>query len=298
MFLRSFFLRYGFTAHPKKCSFATHPQRGVASRFWALSFLIGFFLFAEACGTDLVLAPTAKENFNLGETLIKKKKYDDATKAFEEAIRLDVSSSSGISSELRLADIMFIKEEYQGAAERYRNFIDDHREHKYTLNGYCAFRIGESYFKMLPSRVFIFPPVYERELGETDQAFIALQNFLHAYPKSEYIVQVRKMYDEVLKRLFEHERYVAKFYIKQKKWKGAEWRLQEAQKKFLDTPYEAEVLFLLGQVYLKEEQPNEARNSFLALKSKYAKDKLLPKAEAYLSEIDKKYPQLAQEKQS
>jgi outer membrane protein assembly factor BamD (BamD/ComL family) len=70
--------------------------------------------------------------------------------------------------------------------------------------------------------------------------------------------QIEEDIRQVQEILSEHHFKIANFYIKRSMPKGAESRLLEIARKYPDYSRMDEVLFLLGEVCLKDERPDEA----------------------------------------
>ena len=59
---------------------------------------------------------------------------------------------------------------YVEAIDAYRQFMKFHPTHEMVANGYASFRIGESYYKMLPESWFLVPPAFEMDNSPTIDA--------------------------------------------------------------------------------------------------------------------------------
>ena len=73
---------------------------------------------------------------------------------------------------------------------------------------------------------------------------------------------------EVLKRLVDHEVYVARFYLKTDHPKAAAMRLEGAIKRYPGSGREPELLFSLGETYLHMCDPQRAKETFARVVSR------------------------------
>lgn len=161
--------------------------------------------------------------YEKGMQEFKEKNYLEATK-FMELVRQNYPYSQYASlAELALADMAFEREDWGMAANAYQDFVKSHPSH--AKADYAAFRVGLANYEDKPSDVFLFPPSYEKDQTPIRQSLDALQKFVTAYPRSEYMTRARDLINECRQRLAAHDRYVAGFYLKRGAWKGAAGRL-------------------------------------------------------------------------
>lgn len=66
----------------------------------------------------------------------------------------------------------------------------------------------------------------DRDLSALLEAVNAYQQLITLYPDSRYAPEADSRLDEVREVLAEHEWLVASFYMKNKRWRGALWRLE------------------------------------------------------------------------
>jgi outer membrane protein assembly factor BamD len=232
---------------------------------------------------------TAKENYDRGLAELKSENWLDAIKHFQ-----FVRSKYGFSkwatlAELGIADADFGREKYPEAIDGYRTFMKSHPTHEMVQNGYAAFRIGEAFHKQIPSEWFLVPPAYEKDQGPVRDALRELTSFIEEYPDSEYATRARKLVDDCVRRLADHELYVADFYLKRNKPLAAVGRLEGLIKQYPRSNLEPQVLLLLGRTYLKMERPVEARAAFERLIAGHPTDFHAEKAKLYLDFIAKRW---------
>jgi outer membrane protein assembly factor BamD len=259
---------------------------------------IAIALFSFACANESAsnffrstpnFYPTAQQNYEYGLKELKNKNWLTA-----EAFFKHVRSTFGFSkwatlSELGIADANFGREKYTEAIDAYKNFIKAHPGNDRVQDGYAAFRIGLAYFKQIPGEFFILPPSYEKDQGPVIDSLRELNAFVEQYGDSPYAAEARKLIGECVKKLTDHEVYVAEFYLKNKKPYAAVGRLEGVLKDFPATKREPEIMLLLGKTYLKMEKPTEARATFVKLTTQHPEDSRAEKAKQYIQDIDKRY---------
>lgn len=240
----------------------------------------------------VIYGKTAEENYKRGLRSLKGESYQDAAKYFQQVKANWGFSKWATLAELGLADAALGREAYIEAVDGYKAFMRSHPSHERTLDGYCAYKVGEAYHKQIPSDFIILPPSYEKDQGPVFDAMRELATFLDEYGKSPYAEKGRKLYADAVRRLADHELYVARYYLGKNKPQAAIWRLEYVVNKYPGARREPEVLMLLGQVYLKQDKPSEARDSFRRLRIEHPTDFRASQAGLYLEYIARQYPKL------
>lgn len=240
-----------------------------------LSLLFGAGLVISApalsgCGatqsdTRVKYAVTARQNHEKGEAKLKSKAWVAAAKYFAFVKARFPYSKYAVLAEMGMADAEFGAGHYLQAIDGYKLFIKFHPTHDMTINGYASYRIGESYYKMLPGDWWLLPPSHEKDQSATADAHRQLESFLAKYPKSPYQEKAQKRLTKINQRLASHEMYVAKFYWERNKPMGTVLRLRRLLKQHAGTSYDAQAMFLLGQAYVKVKMPERAREVWAEL---------------------------------
>jgi outer membrane protein assembly factor BamD len=97
------------------------------------------------------------------------------------------------------------------------------------------------------------------------------------------VPQAQKVYDDVRKRLANHEIYVADFYRKREKWNAVIGRLSIVEKEFGGLGYEEKVYFGLYDAYRKLKDDTKAKEALQMLVAKYPDSPAAKKAQAVLA---------------
>jgi outer membrane protein assembly factor BamD len=207
---------------------------------WIPSLLSAALLCACASGNAVDItkpvtgaaASDAAKAYDRGISEKKDKNYLEATRYLESVRNNFPYSQYAALAELALADMHFERDDYAAAAVAYQDFVKSHPSHGKA--DYAAFRVGLAYFEDKPSDWFLLPPSHEKDQGPVRQALEALQRFVTAYPKSDFVPKARDLINECRERLAAHDRYVAGFYWKRKAWRGAAGRLISIADKYGD----------------------------------------------------------------
>jgi outer membrane protein assembly factor BamD len=254
--------------------------------------LLLLLAFTCACGatptffrTEVKYSTNVLDNYNKGLQELKGENWEEAIKYFTYVRNKFPFSEYATLAELRLADVYFAQEKYTEAADAYKNFIKFHPTRPQTLDGYASFRVAEAYVKQIPGGWFLVPPTFEKDQSATRDALRELVAFSKKYTTSKYLPQAQKLYRECIQGLADHELYVAKFYLDHDKPKGAIFRLEGMLKRYPAAGIDAQVMFLLGQTYLKLNERKKAHEVFVGLTKKFPEDHHSAKAKLYLRHL-------------
>ncbi|MFH1435533.1 MAG: outer membrane protein assembly factor BamD [Pseudomonadota bacterium] len=188
-------------------------------------------------------------------------------------------------ADLRIADCDFDTEEYATASQRYKEFTQRYPSHKDV--DYASFKRALATYKRIPGSSFIMPPVYEREQSFIKEAAREFREFLDDYPDSGHVEEAKGYYVKCLNLLADHELYVARFYYKKSKFKGAIHRCNRVIEKLKDSDMVPEAILLLGECYLKMKKEDQAVATFGFLMSKHSSSFQARQAEDYLKAMNK-----------
>jgi outer membrane protein assembly factor BamD len=232
---------------------------------------------------------TAQENYEAGIKELKNGNFLTARQFFSHIKSRFGFSKWATLAELGIADCSLGQEKYTEAIDDYKQFIRSHPTHERTQDGYAAFKIGEAYHKQIPSDWFLAPPSYEKDQGPVNDALRELAAFVDQYPESPYAPPARKLLGDAVRRLADHELYVASFYLNRNKPHAAIGRLEYVLREYPGAQREPEALLLLGKTYLQMEKPSEARKVFEKLATDHPNDYRAGKARLYIQHIDKRW---------
>ena len=167
-------------------------------------------------------ATNAEKAFRKGEVERKSANFLEATRYYEWVKNNFPYSQYSSLSELALAEMAFDRDDNEGAAKAYDEFVKSHPSHPQA--DFAAYRVGLARYNDKASDSFILPPSYEREQMPVKNALDAFNKFLAAYPTSKHVADAKVRVADCRQRLARHDRYVAEFYAKRKSWKGSAQR--------------------------------------------------------------------------
>lgn len=260
-----------------------------------LALLLG--VAAAGCATDdeagreVTYSVTAKQNYDKGLAELKDENYIEADKYFRFVKSKFPFSKYAVLAELAMADGRFKRAEYQSAIDSYKAFLRLHPTHEKVEDGYVAFQIAQSYVRDMPEDWLIMPPSYEKDQSAVRDALRELSDFLDKYPDSKYVETATKDRREVVRRLVEHEVYVARFYLDQGHPKAAILRLRGAVERYPDSGREAELLLTMGETHLEMGNARSARETFERVRENYKGEAPARRAEVYLDFIRNRFGQ-------
>ena len=175
-------------------------------------------LLLNGCSTiDSILGRGAEEEVDAGELMIQgnedlsKGRYKDAVDAFQKIKDRFPYSKHALSAELKMADALYLQEEYELALTAYDEFEKLHPKNKDMA--YVIYQKGMSNFNQIVSR--------DREQLHTFKAKEEFERLIKRFPRDEYANKARKNLRECLIYLAEYELYVADFYYKRGKYRAA-----------------------------------------------------------------------------
>jgi outer membrane protein assembly factor BamD len=245
---------------------------------WAVTGCAG----TDAEGVRVSYLDTARSNYDKGMAELKDENFVEATKYFTYVKNKFPFSGYAKLAELRIADTYFAQEKWLEAIDAYKLFLRFHPTHPEVQNGYASYRICQGYVEQIPSDWFLIPPSHEKDQSATYDALRELASFARTFPQSKYLAKVRELHRKCIRKLADHEIYVAQFYLERDKPKAAILRLEALLQQYPDAGVDPEVMFLLGQTYLKMEQRSKAREVFASLMKRYPSDPHSSKARLYL----------------
>ncbi len=209
-------------------------------------------------GSNAALGQTdAEAALKEGDAELEGGNFVEAQRAYDHVRSKFPYSDAAITAELRIADVDFGKEHYIEARDRYQSFIKLHPTHPKV--DYAAFRAALTWAKDMPSEFFIFPPAPEKDQGNVRGAGAAMGEFLRQYPNSPHAAEAKSIYNDVRRRLAEHELYAAAFYARRDKWAAVASRLTNVTSKYGDLPMAEGAWLDLYDAYVKLNDPEKAK---------------------------------------
>jgi outer membrane protein assembly factor BamD len=271
---------------------SANGSRGERVKLFVKVYALLAVVLVGACGGSaregsgsVEYAVSAAQNYEQGMKSLEEEEWVEAVKFFQFVKARFPYSKFAVLADLRIADAAYGAESYLEAIDAYKMFMKFHPTHEMVENGYAAFRIGESYYHMLPDDWFLVPPAHEKDQSAALDAARELAAVVRQYPKSQFAAKAKELHTKVAKLLARHEWYVANFYWKRDQPMGTVLRLRTLLKNYPEVGYDVEALYLLGRAYLRVGKPEDAKKSFETLVEKYPKSDRADDAKRELGSI-------------
>lgn len=238
-----------------------------------LVFVVGLGLGLAACDLDLsarhatlTYTDDARAAYNQAMEAYKGKDWESAKSLFGEIRKIFSYSRYARLAELRLADIEFEQEKYSEAISAYREFAQNHRNDPDVE--YARFRMVRALFLDIDDTIML-PPQEERDQATANEAYKEIRSYNREFPKSRNRLYALYMLDVVTGRLFRHELYVARYYLKEDNFDAALIRIDYALKHYPESSLVPEALVLKGETLMKMKKLDEAREVFEVVVKKH-----------------------------
>jgi outer membrane protein assembly factor BamD len=125
----------------------------------------------------------------------------------------------------------------------------------------------------------------DRDQSTTQEAVQEFQRLIQTYPRSPYVDEAREKLRASRERLAAYELYVGRFYYRQGAYPAAIGRFAGLLKVYPEADIADEALFLLGNAYARNENPQEATTTFSELVSRYPDSRYANQAKARLASL-------------
>lgn len=203
--------------------------------------LAGFLLIIissgiiSGCGIiDLFYLPppedTAQEIYESANEAMSDKNYVKAVELYNKLRDVYPFSPYTIDAELSLGDAYFLDEEYDQAAETYKDFESLHPRNEAIP--YVLYQTGMSLLKQFRS--------IDRATTELQEAYDYFNRLVQVYPDSPYAKSAEENMFTCRKLMAEHELYIAEVFWNMGKYGPAWRRYVYVEENFRDIPEVAE----------------------------------------------------------
>ncbi|MCY4643069.1 MAG: outer membrane protein assembly factor BamD [Bacteriovoracales bacterium] len=180
----------------------------------------------SSCATEAPKGRTFAEGlYREAEDLAKDKRYLMAIEKLGLLRSRYPYSFYATQAELLLADIYFLQENYEQAAQAYIFFKDFHPKHKKT--SYIISKIAESFFRQLPK-------TFDRDLSLGRLAVQYYREVVQKYGRTKYAKSAKEKIALLEKMFDQKEKYIADFYFKTKVYMAAKYRYDQMLKTVKD----------------------------------------------------------------
>ncbi|MBF0210588.1 MAG: outer membrane protein assembly factor BamD [Desulfamplus sp.] len=194
-----------------------------------LSILLIFMALISGCSwfgaEEREMNKSAKELAIQGSIEFRDKDYKKAIKSFTDLKDWYPFSQYAILAELKIADAQYKLEEYEDARASYETFENFHPENEAVP--YVIYKTAMCWYNRIET--------VDKDQTPAKKALDQFRRLSIRFPQDAHTKLAQKRIKRCLESLAEHEEYVAKFYLKGKKYKAALKRFEEIFALYPDT---------------------------------------------------------------
>ncbi|MFZ2399286.1 MAG: outer membrane protein assembly factor BamD [Smithella sp.] len=154
-----------------------------------------------------------------------------------------------ILAEIGIADSLYSDKEYAEAENAYGNFIALHPVNENVP--YALYQLGMCHYNQIGD--------IDRDQTETLLAKKEWERLMARYPESKFSAMAEKLVRECKQKLAEHEFYVAKFYMRQKKYQAALSRFEELAREYPNVGLDYKVEYFISETKAKIAEEEQLR---------------------------------------
>jgi len=251
------------------------PPWGQRAVSWALGCLLMIGICLGGCAGRDTVRRSADEWYDLGQGQLARGKYGKAEEAFSKLLEQYPQDRRRPEALLGLADTLYADKRYEEAKFQYRRFLELYPVHSEAAK--AQFNIAMSAFQRMKA--------IDREQATTQEALQEFQRLVQSYPRSPFVEEAQEKIARCRERLATYELYVGRFYYKQQAYPAAIGRFAGLLRVYPEVSFADEVLFLLGDAYVRSGNPQEASRVFDELVKRYPQSRYTNQARARLAAL-------------
>ena len=146
-----------------------------------------------------------------------------------------------ILAEIGIANSLYGDKEYAEAENAYGDFVSLHPTNENVP--YALYQLGMCHYNEIGD--------IDRDQTETIKAKKEWEKLVARYPESQYSGKAEKLILECKKKLAEHEFYVGRFYLKQKKYKAALSRFENVARDYANVGLADKIASYINETKIK-----------------------------------------------
>ena len=219
---------------------------------------------------------SAQEIYDYGSEKFGKGKYSESVEAYEALIDIYPFSVYVAKAELGIADSYFHKKRYEEAIPSYVDYLDRHPTSEKVPH--AIYHLGMCYYERKMA--------VDRDQTATVEASNSFHRLVTEYPKSDYYNDARTKLNSVRDDMAKRERYVAKFYFREKEYYASLRRYIRIIRNYPDTRYFEEALYYSALCYYELGEIQDAQKHVALLKSKFPEGRYVRKAQKLQEKLD------------
>ena len=231
---------------------------------FSLAILLLLLSGCSTLGDWLRPSPTpilpAEELYQLGESELGKRRYEEARKHFRRITERHPNSSSAPLARFLIGEAYYREGEFDKAIVDFETFMSFYPRHQ--IADLVQYRLAMSFYDQIK-------PI-EQDQTLAARALDQFRKLVKEYPESRYATDALAKIDICRGRLAQKEVWVAAYYYNgQGNAVGARQRLEKVLKEYPRTLVVPEALFMLAEISFREGKTDEAVGHLRRLESEY-----------------------------
>ena len=191
--------------------------------------------------------PPPNELYQLGETELNRRRYEEARTQFRQIAERHTSSSYAPRARFLIGEAFYREGEFDKAVKEFNEFLAFYPRHQ--IADLAQYRLAMSYYDQLK-------PI-EQDQGLTAKALEQFRRLVKDYPESRYAADALAKIDICRGRLAQKELFIASYYFRLGNMPAARQRLELIRKEYPRTLVLPETLYLLADVNVREARAAE-----------------------------------------
>jgi outer membrane protein assembly factor BamD len=254
------------------CNFRQHLM---SAGVWRFGCFLVIVVLMGGCASSGAARRSSDEWYELGQRELARRKYTKAEQAFSKFLEQHPQDRRRPEALLGLADALYGDKRYEEAKFQYRRFLElfptNPEAPKAQFNSaMCS---------------FLRVKTIDRDQSTTHEAVQEFQRLLQSYPRSAYVDDATEKLAASRERLAAYELYVGRFYYGQRAYPAAIGRFEGLLKTYPEVSFADEALFLLGNAYVRSDNPQGATGVFDELVQRYPQSRYANQAKARLGSL-------------
>ncbi|MEX0273800.1 MAG: outer membrane protein assembly factor BamD [Flavobacteriaceae bacterium] len=149
----------------------------------AIALFTAFFMLSCSEYQKVLKTTEVKPKYDLAEKLYKEEDYKRANRLLEQIAPKYIGKPQGERVMFFFADTYYQIRDYNTAGYQFERFIKSYPNSDKVAE--ATFMGAKCYYKLSPS--------HSLDQTDTDKALVKLQNFINAYPESEFFTEANSM---------------------------------------------------------------------------------------------------------
>jgi outer membrane protein assembly factor BamD len=234
---------------------------GAPSAFRRIA-LASVLLVAAGCGwlraAPIPILP-AEELYQLGESDLEKKRYEEARQHFKKITERHPNSSYAPRARFLIGEAFYREAEFDKAIQEFETFMSFYPRHQ--IADLVQYRLAMAYYDQIK-------PI-EQDQTIAAKALEHFRRLVKDYPESRYATDALAKIDICRGRLAQKEVWVASYYFNQGNLTAARQRAEHVLKNYPRTLVVPEALWLLAEVAQREGRAADSRQALLRLQAEF-----------------------------